>query len=178
MAPPPALDPPSSHDPRAGHDVPDTPGRRRSVGPVFLVTGLVLLLTPPIVFGAVALAEGMGLGASARAVVEQYGVRRLNLLSVAVLSFLPLALLALVVFLFGRLGSGAVHRRALALGGAVPIVAVTAWVNLQFWPVFLPERTPPGFPHGLEFVIGPLFFAPVAMLLGVGVAALLNRRHA
>ncbi|NNE09207.1 MAG: hypothetical protein HKN20_11655, partial [Gemmatimonadetes bacterium] len=39
--------------------------------------------------------------------------------------------------------------------------------NFDFWPAFLPSRVYPGFPHGLEFIIGPGVFAPIGMLLGV-----------
>jgi hypothetical protein len=143
--------------------------------PVFLAAGLALLATPPVVFALVGLAEGMGMAGTLGAVVEQYGARRLNLFMVAVLSFLPLLFLALLVFLIGRFTSVNASRRALALGGSVAIVAVMIWVNFEFWPAFLPERSAPGFPHGLEFVIGPLYFAPVAMLAGMVAAGFLAR---
>lgn len=152
-----------------------SPSPARSAGPVLLLAGVVLLLVPPVVFTGVGLAEGMGLQGTLGAVLAQYGTRRLNLFTVALLSLLPLLLLALVVFLLGRFTAWTASPRSLARGGALAIVAVMVWINLEFWPVFLPERQSPGFPHGLEFVIGPLYFAPVAMLVGVGISAVLDR---
>ncbi len=143
--------------------------------PVFLVIGLGLLLAPPMVFVVVGLTKGMGLAGTAEAVVAQYGVRRMNLLSSAIPSFLPLVLLALLVWIIGRFTSIQASRRSLAMGGGAAILIVMVWINFEFWPVFLPERVTPGFPHGLEFVIGPLYFAPVAMLVGMGLAAVLDR---
>lgn len=166
----------SSHPAPSTLDPPSpSPPARSSPLPVFVAAALALVATPPLVFTAVGLAEGMGLGGTLSAVVAQYGTRRLNLLMVAVLSLLPLALLALLVHLVGRFTSVAASRRALATGGALAIVAVMLWVNAQFWPLFLPERSAPGFPHGLEFVIGPLYFAPVGMVVGMVVAGLLAR---
>lgn len=136
---------------------------------------LGLLLLPPVVFLVVGLVEGMGLPGTMTAIMEQYTVRRLNLLVVAVLSLLPLMFLALVVYLLGRIASIRASRRSLALGGLSGLLAVMVWVNLEFWPIFLPDRVAPGFPHGLEFVIGPLFFAPVAMFIGLGIAAFVDR---
>ena len=151
------------------------PSSSRSAGPVLLLTGFVLLLIPPFVFAGVGLAEGMGPRGTLRGVLAQYGTRRLNLFTVALPSLLPLLLLALVVFLLRRFTAMTASPRSLARGGALAIVAVMVWINLEFWPVFLPERRSPGFPHGLEFVIGPLYFAPVAMLVGVGISAFLDR---
>lgn len=149
--------------------------RAPSSVPVFLLIGLGLLLIPPAVFAVVGLTKGMGLGGTVEALVAQYGVRRLNLFSVAVLSFLPVLLLALLVWVIGRFTAMRASRRSLTIGGGVAILLVMTWINFEFWPAFLPERVAPGFPHGLEFVIGPLYFAPVAMLVGVGLAAFLNR---
>jgi uncharacterized membrane-anchored protein len=61
--------------------------------------------------------------------------------------------------------------------GLVAILVVLVWINLQFWPLFLPERTYPGFPHGLGFIIGPVFFAPVLMALVMGGVWLVLRRQ-
>lgn len=159
-------------EPRGG----GIPSGEASAVPVFLGAAVALVATPPLVFGWVGLAEGMGVAGTFGAVIEQYGARRLNLLMVAVLSFLPLLLLALLVFLIRRFTPVAASRRDLALGGSVAIVAVMLWVNFEFWPAFLPERSAPGFPHGLEFVIGPLYFAPVAMVVGMVAAGFLARR--
>ncbi|MCA9752021.1 MAG: hypothetical protein KC591_07505, partial [Gemmatimonadetes bacterium] len=72
----------------------------------------------------------------------------------------------------------AISPSAAAWGGLVPIVVVLAWASFQFWPKFLPSRVYPGFPHGLEFVIAPLVFAPIGMVLGLAVATVATRRSA
>jgi hypothetical protein len=74
----------------------------------------------------------------------------------------------------GRFARGT-NRPLYALGGAVPIMLVTAFVNYEFWPRYVPSRAFLGFPHGLEFVIGPLFFAPVGVLIWLIVVWILLR---
>lgn len=168
------MESPASGPAARGNPAPETSHAPSSL-PVFFLIGLCLLLIPPVVFGVVGLAKGMGLVGTAGAVVAQYGVRRLNLFTTAILSFLPLVVLAIVVWIIGRFTSMKASRRSLAMGGGVAILLVMIWVNFEFWPTFLPDRVAPGFPHGLEFVIGPIYFAPVAMLVGVGLAAFVNR---
>lgn len=60
----------------------------------------------------------------------------------------------------------------------VVTLLVCLFVNLEFWPKFLPARQFLGFPHGLEFVIGPLFFAPIGVGVGCFAAWLIRRRSA
>jgi hypothetical protein len=62
-----------------------------------------------------------------------------------------------------------------ALCSSLPIVLVTVFVHLEYWPSWLPARQFLGFPHGLEFVIGPFVFAPVGVLLGYVTAWLIAR---
>ncbi len=131
---------------------------------------LAPLLVPPLLFAVVGLGEGMGLAAAASALVDQYSERRFNLLMAGVLGLLPVGLLGVVLWIHRKLGGAPESRSALAWGGLLPILAVLIWVNFEFWPTYLPDRTFPGFPHGLELVIGPLFFAPVAMVAGMVVA--------
>jgi len=147
-----------------------------SVRTVLALGALIAMAIPPLVFTAVALFAGLGIGESLSALVAQYSAPRQNLLICGVVGLLPLGLLAALLWLINRLAPGNQHRPALALGGLMPILAVLAWVNLEFWPTFLPSGTYPGFPHGLEFVIGPIFFAPVAMVVGVLVLWLATRR--
>jgi len=149
---------------------------RISVKTVLTLGALVAMALPPVIFTWVALFAGLGIGESLSALVAQYSAPRQNLLVCGVVGLLPLGLLAAVLWLLNRLAPGNQHRPALALGGLAPILAVLAWVNMEFWPTFLPSRTYPGFPHGLEFVIGPIFFAPVGMAVGLLVLWLATRK--
>jgi hypothetical protein len=132
---------------------------------------MLTFLVPSIVFVVVALANNMdALGALA----EQFTAERHNLLGISLLALLPCVLLALLVGIGGRFARRP-NWPLYALGGAVPIVLVTAFVNYEFWPRYLPSRAFLGFPHGLEFVIGPLFFAPIGVLVGFSVVWILLR---
>ena len=145
----------------------------------FLVTasaGAVLVI-PPVVFLAAALGGGLSPAESTSALIDQYGVGRRNLAVIGSLGLFPVALLAVLLWAIRRYASDGPDRAALALGGSLPILAVVAWANATFWPLYLPSRTYPGFPHGLELVIGPLIFAPIGMALGVGLAWLAGRRR-
>jgi len=137
----------------------------------FTVALLILVLIPPLILLLLMLLEGMSPGAALAAVTEQYAGRRQNPLANTVLGAVAVVPLALIVLIY-RLRKGAAGSTALAFGGGVGIVLTQLWANLEFWPNFLPGREYPGFPHGLEIVIGSLFFAPVAMLVGVVIAAL------
>jgi hypothetical protein len=137
-----------------------------------------ILLVPPLVFFVVALSSEMSLSESIGALVEQYHSRRQNLLVVGLVACLPLLLLPLILWLHGRAGGMQPMRRILAWSGYLPVWLVTAWVNFEYWSDFLPARTFLGFPHGLEFIIGPLFFAPVGMAACMLVAWLAARKTA
>lgn len=137
--------------------------------------GVALTLAiPPLVFAATGLGEGMGIGATVTAMIEQYTVHRQNLFLVALPSLAPIGLLVLITWLIGR-RSGVQATRPLAIGGLLGILAVTVWINTLFWPLFLPARTYPGFPHGLEFIIGPALYAPAAMAMGMALAVAVRR---
>lgn len=141
----------------------DRPGfSLRSFAPVALV---VTFLVPFVVFLAAGLAAGMAPGAALGALAEQCAQPRQNPLITALTGWIPAAALLVVLRLTRRAGPAA--SRAMARGGLVAIVAVLVWANLEFWPKFLPSRVYPGFPHGLELVMGPVIFAPVAMVLGM-----------
>lgn len=148
----------------------------RPVFPILLLAGLAALLMPPLVFMIVAIAEGMGFGAGFSALIEQYQTQQQNLGMLGALGLIPLLLLSVVVWLLRFVKRLRAKRRRLAAGGAIAILAVLAWVNLQFWPVFLPNQTYPGFPHGLEFVIGAFIFAPIAMVAGMLIAGFTGQR--
>ncbi len=132
---------------------------------------------PPLVFLIVGLTEGMELIDILRALVDQYSTNRQNLAVLGLVGVLPIALLGLVVWLAGKTKRIRTSRRRLAIGGVMAILAILIWSNFEFWPTFLPHRTYAGFPHGLEFVVGPLIFAPIAMIFGMVVAAFLPERQ-
>jgi uncharacterized membrane-anchored protein len=100
--------------------------------------------------------------------LDQYAADRQNLLISAIPGLIPVLLLLAVLWAYRRYGKSERIRRAMGWVGLLAILLVLVWVNLQFWPLFFPSRTSPGFPHGLEFIIGPIFFAPVLMALAMG----------
>ncbi len=138
----------------------------KATAKTILSLGLLAVFTiPPFIFLWAALAAGLGIGESLAAMVAQYTAERQNLLVCSAIGLFPLALLAVGLWIGKRLAPEA--QQAMALTGLLPILAVLVWVNRDFWPLFLPSRTYPGFPHGLGFVIGPLIFAPIGMLVGL-----------
>jgi len=81
------------------------------------------------------------------------------------------------VLVIYRRWRGVGGSRQVAVAGSLAIIALLLWANASFWPLFLPGRSYPGWPHGLEMVIVPLFFAPVGMLVAVAIAVLLQGRQ-
>ncbi len=149
-----------------------------SVKNMLAMGALAALSIPPAVFLWAAYGAGLTTGETMSALAAQYVAPRQNLLVCGALGLFPLALLAGVLWLLRRLAPSSKIRPALALGGLVPVLVVLVWVNVDFWPLFLPSRTYPGFPHGLGFIIGPGFFAPVAMAIGMLASWLVSRRNA
>ncbi len=137
---------------------------------------MLLLLIPPVVFFVHGVAGGMGAVGTLAALAEQYTMRRNNLAVVSLLGALPLTLLPLVLWLRKRLRSSRTDAAVYALGGALPILAVAVFVNHEYWSRFLPARQFLGFPHGLEFIIGPFVYAPIGILIGLSITWLLRRR--
>jgi len=131
------------------------------------VPGVVLaFLIPAAVFVFCAVVAEMSLAESLGAVVTQFRAERHSLLGAAILGTLPVLLLTVLGWLLSH-KLNKTRVRAIAQTGLVGITLILLWVNVEFWPGYLPERAFRGFPHGLEFVIGPLFFAPPAMLVGM-----------
>ena len=87
-----------------------------------------------------------------------------------------LAILALAIWVHGRGGGDTAMRPRLVAGGSIPIIAVLFWANAEFWTDFLPSRVYPGFPHGLELVLGPGLYAPIGMIAGVILALVIPRQ--
>ena len=139
---------------------------------------LAALAIPPLIFLWAALADGLGASEALTALVTQYGAERQNLAVLSAVGLAPLALLTIVLLVMRRLRPRDPARPIYAAAGLLPILLVLGWIHSTFWPLFFPGRTYPGFPHGLEFVVGPFIFAPVAMTVGLLVAWLGLRNNA
>lgn len=144
-----------------------------SVSKLLAGGALVALLIPPLVFCLAGLGEGMGIGEVVTACVEQFFAERQNLGVAAGLGLFPISLTALLLWIGRRIRRGWGSNLNVAVAALIPVLLVLAWANSEFWPIFLPDRVYPGFPHGLELVLGPLFYAPVAMLIGLITGAIL-----
>jgi len=93
-----------------------------------------------------------------------------------VLGLAPLVLLSLILWIGRRFGRFHESGVAVSLGGAVAVLILAVFVNFQYWPTFLPSQNYPGWPHGIEFVVGPLFGGPIAVLVGMVVGLVAARR--
>lgn len=139
---------------------------------VFLLLSLLCVaLTPPLVLTLCLLNAGYSPGATLSLLLEQSVSARRNLWLVGLPALLPFALLAILLAIYRR-WRGPEGSIELALGGGLSIVILLLWANASFWPLFMPGREYPGFPHGLEMVIVPIFFAPIGMLVGLALAAI------
>jgi len=144
--------------------------------PGFIVAALVgPFVVAGLVFVVVGLSVGMGVGGTWTALAELSMGRRQNPFLSAVVGLFPMLLLLAVLALGSRWWPSAGWGPAAAWGGLAAILLVLGWAHTQFWPLFLPHRVYPGFPHGLELVIAPLFFAPPAAALGVAVGLMMGR---
>lgn len=142
----------------------------------FLATALLTpFLIPPITYLAVALGAGLGPAEAVRAMVAQIGGRP-NLIAPAVLALLPLLVYIGLLVLLRRRDPGGRWLPRAAWMGLVPALLLLLWANATVWPLYLPGRAFPGWPHGIELVIVPLFFVPVALLVGLAVGAIVGRR--
>ena len=134
-----------------------------------LVLAVIILILPILVFLLVALGVGMSISDTLTALSEQLVSRRHNPIISSLLGFFPFTLMLIILWAHRRLGGSQVLNSRLMLGGAIPIILVLLWANFEFWPTFLPDRSSPEFPHGLELLIGPVFFAPIALLAGMSL---------
>jgi len=145
----------------------NTPRDDMSAVTLLFIFAIVLVLVTPLVFMAVGMTAGWSFAEAISALGTQVEPYDPNIFLVSLIGLLPLILLALVIWISFLISKRTMRTAAYVLGGAIPIVAVMLFVNLEYWPAYLPDRTFLGFPHGLEFVIGPLVFAPIAALVGL-----------
>lgn len=141
-----------------------------------LVLVLLVLATPAVVFLTVALLSGLPVSDTISALTSQFATRKQNLGVAGLLGLFPLLLMGLILWLRRKFFNGNPRlTSSIVLGGFIPLLAVLLWANIEYWTDFLPARVAPGFPHGLELVIGPLIYAPVASLLGMLLARVVAR---
>ncbi|MBT8080446.1 MAG: hypothetical protein KJO31_17840 [Gammaproteobacteria bacterium] len=148
----------------------------RSTNQVLLGSAILTLILPTLVFIGSALYRDMGFSAAFTALGEQYASERSNLFVVSMLGLAPLLVTGILLSLrrlIRKTWQGSVEY---AWGGIIPTLVVTSFVNLEYWPSYLPARQFLGFPHGLEFVIGPLIIAPVGVIAGFAIAWMLRKR--
>ena len=143
---------------------------------ILLIMADLVFFAAPIVFILAAFANGMGIGSTIEALTAQYSADRTNLLVISLLALAPMVLLTLILWIGRRFGKFAESGGTVALGGSLAILIVTVFVNLEYWPKFLPARTFLSWPHGIEFLLGPVIAAPVAMLIGMIIGKLAARR--
>lgn len=143
----------------------------------FLFAALVApLVLPALVYCVVALGAGLGVFGTLEALVNQATGQRQNILASSLLGLAPALLLLVIIRVARWIDPQDSWRLAAGWGGLVGILLVLAWANFEVWPLFLPGRGYPGWPHGIELVIAPLFFAPVVMAVSAVAAALVAMR--
>ena len=138
---------------------------------------LLPLIIPTAVFSVCAIAEGLSLAEMLMAVFGQITTKRLNLLICGALGLIPILFLLAAMWIYRCAGGSNRTRYWMAWCGLIPVISVLTLVNIQFWPLFLPNMTYPGFPHGLELIIGPVIFAPISMLPGIGIGWWIGRKR-
>ncbi len=143
---------------------------------ILIWSAIIAFIIPPFLFFAIALIKGLSLYETVVAMSDQYSTSRQNLAVCGALGIFPILLLALSWLLLKRFVPSVGNSTIPIWGGLVPIFLVLLWTNLEFWPIFLPSRMYPGFPHGLEFVLGPGLYAPIGMLIGFLVGWLISSR--
>lgn len=145
-------------------------------GWIVVIVADLVFFTAPVVFVIVGIGSGIGASATLDAMSAQFTADRVNLLVMSALALFPVLLLVIVIGIGRRIGRFRDTAAAVALGGGIAIFAVTVFVNLSYWPSFFPSLNYPGWPHGIEFLLGPAIAAPVAMIVGMVVGVLAARR--
>lgn len=130
--------------------------------PVAVAAPVVLSV---VIFLGSGITTGLSPAEAISALVGQSMGRRYNPLISGALGIAPTLLLLGVLRLLRRFDPERDRSRAAAWAGLFVIQVIVAWAGFEFWPNFLPDLVYPGFPHGLELVIGPLIFAPIALIV-------------
>lgn len=143
--------------------------------PAFFLAAFALpLLVPVVVYLAVAVASGLSPGEAVGAFRAQF-TGRPNLMATALLGLAPIALFAGVLRLLRRRDPEGRWLGMVGWSGLAPALVVLIWANVEVWPLYMPGRAFPGFPHGLELVIGAIVFVPIALILGGIVGGIVAR---
>ena len=141
----------------------------------FVILALVApFVIPPVAYLVVALSAGFGPGEAWTAMVEQIGGRP-ALITPGVLGLIPIGVFLGLLALLRRRDPDDRWVGVAGWAGLIPSLLLLVWANVEVWPLHLPGRTFPGFPHGLELVIVPLFFVPAAMVVFGAVGGLVAR---
>lgn len=144
--------------------------------PRFVLAALTLpLLVPVIVYLVVAVTSGLSPVEALDALRVQFSGRP-NLMATALLGLAPIALFTGVLRLLRRRDPEGRWLGVAGWSGLAPALVILIWANSEVWPLYMPGRSFPGFPHGLELVIGAIFFVPIALVLGGLAGALMARR--
>ena len=140
-----------------------------------MLTALTMpLLVPIVVYLATALGAGLSPGEAVGALRGQF-LGRPNLMATTLLGVAPIALFTGVLRLLRRRDPEGRWLGLVGWSGLVPALVVLIWANAEVWPLHMPGRGFPGFPHGLELVIAPIIFVPIALILGGLAGAILSR---
>jgi hypothetical protein len=135
----------------------------RAILAIVVVTGL---LTPTFILLAALVFTGHGPAEIVTELSAAITREKLNLGAITLLGMAPFLLLTVVLFLYLR-KSDAYRGLFLLVGGLTGLLFVYVPMHLSYWPAHFRSGGNLGFPHGLEFVIAPIFGIPA---MGVGVA--------
>ncbi len=139
----------------------------------FLIFALVV---PSFIYVICALSAGFDAQGAAVALAAQFQSKRQNMLFSTALNVFPVLLLIGLLWLYKKLTGRIEALQSMGWFGFLPIALVLIWTNLEVWPLFLPGRSYPGFPHGLEMIIGPGVFAPIGAVVGMVVGRLFSAK--
>lgn len=147
-----------------------------TVGRILLFGAIGLVLLPVLIFLGAGVGDGVSLGETLSALVTQSGVRRNNFVVATLLGFFPFLLLVICLWIRRRVVKENASLPLYAASGMLPILLITAYPHAVFWPLFFPYMSNPGFPHGLEFIIGPGVFAPIGLAFGLMFAWVVGKK--
>ena len=142
---------------------------------VYFLLFILPLLIPTAMFSTMALFEGLSFVEVFTATAKQCAAKRQNLLVCGTIGLFPILLLLGLLWIYQKVGGDKETKKLMAWSGLFSIILVLLWVNWEVWPHFLPGRPYPGFPHGLESIVGPFLFAPVMMFVTIGAVWILCR---